>query len=303
MSLKHHNAEWHEWRRLGIGGSDAPVIMNGEHFKKTPAMLWEEKCLGIYKEQDNYAMQMGRAKEEEGRVAFKELTGIEVTKKDYVVHPEISWLRCNLDGIDASGEVILEIKNVGVDDHIEALEGKVPHKYRPQVEHQRLVLPNVKEVHYISLNKDFPAAHIVVKPDKEYSKELFQKEQEFWDHVLKGIPPELTDLDYVDMSAVGRYGDSVKELETIVEQIKALEERKEKSLETLKSLSQGRSSKGFGFKLRKQIVQGAVDYQKAIRDYISLLSAKYPEIVPPEFVTKPYRKKSFEKWTPMYNQG
>lgn len=301
MSLQQHNQQWHEWRRLGIGGSDAPVIMNGVHFGKTPMMLWEEKYLGVYQDKDNYAMKRGRDNEEAGRVAFKELTGIDVVKKDYVVHPEISWLRCNLDGVNDSGEVILEIKNSGADDHIKALNKEVPIKYLPQVEHGRLVLPKVREVHYISLNKDFPVAHIVVEPNRAYEEELFAKEQAFWDHVLKGIPPELSDLDYVDMDSHELYGCTVNDLRSIVSEIKALEEMEENALETLRSLSQGRSSKGHGFKYRRQICRGSVDYQRAIDNYLDVMRTQYPEIDFPQIATEPYRKKSFEKWTPLYN--
>lgn len=282
MSAQPHNTEFHEFRRLGIGGSDAPVLMNGVHFGKTPYMLWEEKHLGKHEDKDSYAMKRGRDNEEAGRIAFKELTHITVEKKDYVVHPDIPWLRCNLDGIDPWEEVVVEIKNAGADDHVEALHGKVPHKYVPQVQHIRLVLPKIKEVHYVSLNKDFPVAHVIVKPDKAYEAELFKKEQEFWDHVLKGKPPELNEHDYVNMAQNPEWLACETELADLRILKKSLEEKDDELVSVLKALSGERSAKGLRLVMQKQMCQGAVDY------------AKVPQLEGVDL--SPYRKKSFTKW-------
>ena len=40
--LHQNTPEWHRWRQLGIGASDAPVIMGDGAFK-TPRMLWSIK--------------------------------------------------------------------------------------------------------------------------------------------------------------------------------------------------------------------------------------------------------------------
>lgn len=272
--------KWHEFRRLGIGGSDAPVIMNGVHFGKTPYMLWEEKYLGKHEEKDNYAMKRGRDLEDEGREEFKRLTGISVSKRDCVVHPEIPWLRCNLDGVDFSGEVILEIKHPSLEDHLCALAGSVPTKYMPQMEHIWLANPEAKEVNYLSRHDKHPPA--LIRTEKTFYEELFKKEREFWDHVLKGKPPELNEFDYINMADNPEWLAHEHELVEIRLMKKALEEKDDELVSKLKVLSQGRSAKGLKIVMQKQMCMGAVDYSKV------------PELEGVDL--SPYRKKPFPKW-------
>ena len=71
--------EWLAMRRNYVMASDAATIMNGQHFGKTPYMLWQEK-LGLGKKvKDNWAMAQGRMKEEPARRAYERYTSNLVT--------------------------------------------------------------------------------------------------------------------------------------------------------------------------------------------------------------------------------
>src|SRR5689334_6309347 len=133
-ALLQNTSEWLEMRRNKIGASDAPVIMGVSPWK-TPFQLWEEK-LGIGKEKETTAsMRRGIDMEEEARQKFEELTGHIVFPK-VMFHPDYEYLMASLDGIDMDHKVAVEIKCPGREDHECAMDGVVPEKYKPQLQHQ-----------------------------------------------------------------------------------------------------------------------------------------------------------------------
>jgi predicted phage-related endonuclease len=94
-----HSDEWHAFRRDGIGGSDANVIMGGDPEKIL--RLWKEKRGEIEPEDLSgiLPVRMGSFTEAFNIVWFQEQTGKVVTSNgDQRVHPEHDWMRCTLDG-------------------------------------------------------------------------------------------------------------------------------------------------------------------------------------------------------------
>jgi len=249
----------------------------------TPFELWEEKYLGKLKEKDSQAMKYGRDNEERARSEFERVMGVMVAPKA-VIHPNTPWIRANLDGIDMDNKIVVEIKCPGVKDHAVAVNKMVPEKYYPQCQHQ-LLATGLSGMYYFSFYGN-EGVIVEVARDKNYIDKLLETESKFWDHVVRGIPPELTEDDYICMEDNKKWKNFSNELRHIREEKKALEERDGVCLEALKNLSQGRSAIGYGLKLKKQICDGAVDY------------SKIPELQGVDL--KSYRKKSFEKWTPTF---
>ena len=89
------------------------------------------------------------------------------------------------------------IKHDGSSDHYDALDGRVPEKYLPQLDHQLLVAGGTI-AHYVSFAPDFPRFDqrrvIVYSPAPERLQELRRIEREFWweVHDLAGLqaPPD-----------------------------------------------------------------------------------------------------------------
>ena len=71
-SMSHE--EWLEWRREGIGASDAPVIMGVSPWT-TPLQLWENKLLGKSGQLETSSMRRGKDMEKEARRHFEEQMG------------------------------------------------------------------------------------------------------------------------------------------------------------------------------------------------------------------------------------
>jgi predicted phage-related endonuclease len=94
-----HDEAWHAARRLGIGGSDAGVIMGGDEEKLL--RLWKEKRGEIEPEDlsDVLPVQMGTFTEPFNAAWFERVTGKRVISRgDTRVSEEHPWMRCNLDG-------------------------------------------------------------------------------------------------------------------------------------------------------------------------------------------------------------
>ncbi len=274
-----------EWRRNGIGGSDAPVIAGVSPWK-TPLQLWEEKALGIYNDTDSKAKKRGRDLEEEGLRAFEKKTGIFVAPDRYI-NPNFSWIRVSMDGADLSGRYAVEVKHPNKEDHEMAKYGKIPNKYVPQCHHYLLAKPSLKNIFYFSRYEYkegvFDEALVEVNRDESILDPLFNLEEKFWDMVLNKVQPEMTDRDFLNMEDCKKWKREAASLIKVKEQLKALEERESELLQTLKSLTQGRSGKGNGLSLQRSICMGGVDY------------AKIPELLHVDLNV--YRKKPFEKWT------
>lgn len=262
------------WRRNGIGSSDAPVVMGISPWT-TPYQLWQDKVFGNVERFDNPSMKRGRDLEETARQEFEKIVGTLVAP-DCIVHSKFDWMRASLDGIDADRKVMVEIKCPNQEDHSLALSKKVPEKYWPQVQHQ-MEVAGLDQMYYFSFDGR-NGVLVEVRRDPSYVDKLLESESNFWDLVLKKLPPELTDKDYVDM-------EGNKEWERIAKEylaIKALEDKGNDYRDRLISLSQGRSSKGYGITLQRQICKGSVDY------------SSIPNLEGVDL--DQYRKKSFEKW-------
>lgn len=187
IAFAEDDAGWKEWRRSGIGGSDAPIIMGVSPWM-TPLELWRVK-LGIAPDvTTNDAMRRGIAMEPIAREMYEAHTGL-VVQPACVVHPEHDWLHGSLDGLSFDRDIATEIKCPGRSIHDEAKAGRIPDRYWPQIQHY-LMISGASVLHYWSFD-GVAGVLLTVGPDKSYHEMLFEKEQAFWRCVLERKAPEL----------------------------------------------------------------------------------------------------------------
>jgi putative phage-type endonuclease len=147
---KQNSKAWLEWRRSGIGASDAPIIMEKSPYK-TVLDLWKDKT-GVAEEQKmNPAMMRGHLLEDKARKLFEQraFPGMEFPAKTF----DNGLFRCSMDGWNESEKIGLEIKCPGKEDHDAARCGKVPDKYFYQIQHQYMVT-DAKTIFYCSYSED-----------------------------------------------------------------------------------------------------------------------------------------------------
>ena len=91
--------EWLEYRKRGIGGSDASIVC-GINKYKSPIQLWMEKTDQLKPEEAGEAAYWGTLLESFVKSEFTKRTGIEVLeKKELLQSEEHPFMFANLDGI------------------------------------------------------------------------------------------------------------------------------------------------------------------------------------------------------------
>lgn len=255
-ALVQQTQEWLDMRKTKIGSSDAPVIMEISPWK-TRYQLWEEK-VGVGKEREKtIAMQRGLNMEEEARQKFEELTG-HVVFPSVVYHPKHEFMIASLDGIDIEQRNAVEIKCPGNEDHQSALDGVVPAKYIPQLQHQ-LEVTGLDMIYYFSYNGNSYKI-IEVGKDAQYIKRLVDEECAFWNCVQTLEAPKLSERDYIERSDEmwSHVANSWINCQQKLEKLKAEEEHLRESLICLSGKS---NAIGAGVRLSKIVRKGTIDYK------------------------------------------
>ncbi len=288
-----NHQEWLEWRRNGIGSSDAPIIMGVSPWK-TPYQLWEEKSFGVTDQVENPSMTRGKNLEEVARKEFeKEMNTIVFPKN--VQHELAAWVRASLDGIDLEGNVMVEIKCPNKSDHLLALSGKIPDKYFPQLQHQMMVT-GLPGMYYYSFDGK-EGISVEVERDCRYIETLWKEEQKFWDMVQNITPPEMTSKDFTCLEGDEKWRTASLKWKEKSEALKEIEKEETFWRNELIALSKNKSSEGNGIKLQKSTCRGNIDYRQAFSSYLEDMKKDYPEISFPSIPWDNYRKEAFTKWS------
>jgi len=264
-------------REKYIGASDAPAILGLSPWKTRYELFLDKIGLGK-PNTDNYAMALGRNREEEARTEFERQTGHTMFPK-VVYTKECEFVRASLDGITLEGDEILEIKCPGKEDHDKAMQGIVPEKYMPQLQHQ-LFVTGLDMVNYFSYTLDSTMI-IEVKRDQKYIDHMFKEHCKFWECVQNAEPPELTDRDY--QPKTDEFFQMVEKKWVLARcQLKESERQEKELRETLISMCGDSNSKGRLIQLTKCVRKGNIVY------------SDMPQIQNVD--CEPYRKAPTEYW-------
>jgi len=191
LVLEQGTPEWHDFRALGIGGSDAAILMGANPWE-TVTNLYKAKAGIVTRDpfEMNDAMKHGVELEPIARKAFMTATGLKVEPKCFI-HPQYPWMRASLDGITSDGRIILEIKcPTKLAIHMKVVRGTIPSYYYPQLQHQ-LAVCNADVVCFWSFTRSSGGFMLEVEPDPKYIKELIKREKLFWEHVDHKIEPDV----------------------------------------------------------------------------------------------------------------
>jgi len=268
--VEQNSNEWLEWRRKGLGASDAPVVMGVSPYK-TPFQLFEEKIGKPSKKKANeYITNKGHKAEGPARARAEFKIGM-VFKPELVEMENYEWLRASLDGYNEEHHVIMEIKYQGAEDHAKAkawVDGEiknvrdaVPEKYWPQIQHQ-LMVTGAKVCYFVSFDGDQDIAIVEVKPDTDYiQQELFPELFTFWERVGRQEAPELTDRDVVEVEepAALKIARRYARLDALEKKIKF---EKDKAKSAISEFITHPKAKVGQLSVTKTIKKGTVDYKQ-----------------------------------------
>lgn len=254
--IMQNTEEWKEMRRTKIGASDAPVIMGVSPWR-TPYQLWQEK-LAMKSWKENSAMRRGHNLESKAIEKLEHLTG-ELFSPKVIFHRTYEWMMASLDGMNVEGNKIAEVKCAGKVDHEKAMNGEVPEKYIPQLQHQ-MEVAQVENAIYFSFDGDNGVIVNVYRDDK-YIKKMLSKEKEFYECIQELIAPDLTEKDY-EMKSSEIWNEVSEEWKRISSQIFHLQKLEKGLRELLVRQCQDKNSIGNGITVSKILRKGNIDYSK-----------------------------------------
>ena len=203
--------EWLEYRKLGIGGSDASVVC-GINSWKSPVELWMEKVGMSSLQEAGEAAYWGTQLESLVRSEFTKRTGLEVSLVNQILQSEVNpFMLANLDGVVESpehGTCIFEAKTSGAFRISEWENGGVPDEYSLQIQHY-LSVTGYQGAYIAVLIGGNNFKWMFIKRDEELINFLIQLESDFWRCVQSNTPPSIDGSDATSKFLRQRFPDSI----------------------------------------------------------------------------------------------
>ena len=183
---------WLEWRRKGIGGSDASVVC-GVNGYKSPMELFMEKTGQQTQEEAGEAAYWGKVLESVVKTEFTKRTGIKVVEVNKILcSREYPFMLANLDGVckhPEYGSCVFEAKTANAFKGCE-WDDAIPHEYMLQIQHY-LAVTGYYGAYIAVLIGGNSFKWSFVERDEELISKLIRWESDFWEHVKSDIPPPL----------------------------------------------------------------------------------------------------------------
>jgi putative phage-type endonuclease len=189
--------EWLEWRRKGIGGSDASVVC-GINRWKSPVELWMEKTGQLPESEAGETAYWGNVLEDVVRAEFTKRTGIAVTPANQILQSEENpFMLANLDGTcrhsEYGFECVFEAKTSSAYRNGE-WEDAIPDEYQLQIQHY-MAVTGYKGAYVAVLIGGNSFKWFFIERDNDLIGKLIHLERDFWQGVQNGVPPPLDGSD------------------------------------------------------------------------------------------------------------
>jgi putative phage-type endonuclease len=167
---------WLDYRSQHICASDANIIMEVSPFKSID-QLYKEK-LKNFEQAPNPWMQRGNDLESIALAKFEQESGLALFPM-VGEHDKLDWMAASFDGVKITRDAIVEIKCPGKKDHAVAINGMIPKKYFPQIQHQ-IEVAGVEFCYYFSFDGE-NGVIIEVPRNQLYIDEMIDREFKFWE--------------------------------------------------------------------------------------------------------------------------
>ena len=245
-------ADWLEYRKQGIGGSDASVVCGINRYK-SPVELWMEKTNQLPHQEAGEAAYWGTQLEPFVRAEFTKRTGIEVSRRNELLQSEEHpFMLANLDGIcevPDVGPCIFEAKTASAY-KVGEWEDAIPDEYALQLAHY-MAVTGYTGAYIAVLIGGNTFKWKFIERDEELLSMLIQLETDFWNHVQDGTPPPLDGSDASAKFLAERFPNSrpkshiilpetadelLAQYDEACEELEAVTERKQKAENLLKEM-------------------------------------------------------------------
>ena len=189
-------AEWLEYRKQGIGGSDASVVCGVSRYK-SPVELWLDKTGQLPPQEAGEAAYWGTQLEPFVRAEFTKRTGIEVQcVRQLLQSGELPFMLANLDGVcevPDYGTCAFEAKTASAYKAGE-WDDAIPDEYQLQIQHY-MAVTGYRAAYIAVLIGGNTFRWKFVERDEELISMLIDLEADFWKRVQDCTPPPLDGSD------------------------------------------------------------------------------------------------------------
>lgn len=203
--------QWLEYRRQGIGGSDASILC-GINKYKSPVELWLDKTGQLPAQEAGEAAYWGTVLESVVRSEFTKRTGIEVQELHRLLQSESHpFMQTNLDGIcehPQLGTCIFEAKTASAYKTNE-WEDSIPDEYMLQIQHY-MAVTGFGGTYIAVLIGGNTFKWRFVERDEQLISMLIKLESDFWNHVQSKTPPPMDGSSAAAKFLAERYPNSIK---------------------------------------------------------------------------------------------
>lgn len=182
--------EWLEYRRKGIGGSDAGAICGLNRYRSS-IDVWADKTGRAEEKPDSEAMRVGRDLEDYVAMRFEEATGKKVRRKNAMFQDtEHPWMLANVDREVVGENALLECKTANAYGADRWSGGEVPGSYEIQCHHY-MAVTGADRVYIACLIMGIDFVIRTIERDEDVIRYLTAIEQGFWEKyvVADKMPP------------------------------------------------------------------------------------------------------------------
>ena len=199
------HSRWLETRNMGIGGSDAAVIM-GMNKYKSPYQLWLEKTGQVEPEDlsDNQYIYWGQKNEANIADWFSETTGKKSKRMGTVQSNEHPFMVANVDRMIVGENAGLEIKTAGVSQYRYWKGDNIPDAYYCQCLHYMAVTGADKWYIAVLLGGN-EAIWKEIPRNEDDIQTLIEAEENFWDMVMTKTPPPVDGSSSCSQALASKY--------------------------------------------------------------------------------------------------
>ena len=210
--------EWLEYRRLGIGGSDAAAVLGISPFLTGRDLYYDKLKIVSPGDDANWvAKESGQLLEPLVAKIFEYRTGLKAYRRPFMYrHPQYPWMLADLDymvDLPNGKTAILECKTTnsfGRENWWYNGSEIIPLNYEAQGRHYMSVM-NIDRVYFCCYYTNTAEDAIIrsIDRDSTYERELIALEENFWlNHVQAHIPPPYIedDGDLILQSLKRRFG-------------------------------------------------------------------------------------------------
>lgn len=244
--------DWLDYRKQGIGGSDAAVVCGISRYK-SPVELWMEKTGQLPAQEAGEAAYWGNQLEALVRTEFTKRTGIEVEHRmELLRSDEHPFMQANLDGVCHNpdiGPCIFEAKTASAFKAGE-WEGGIPDEYLLQIQHY-MAVTGYRGTYIAALIGGNSFRWKFIERDDELIAAMILLEERFWQHVQDKTPPVLDGSDSAARFLAEQFPNStpnsrielpnraeqlIQQYDTACQQIRDLTEQKQQAENQLKQM-------------------------------------------------------------------